>query len=51
MFHTKVLEEIKTRILCSITFFIRSCRLWHDVEKYGTAEQATGDNMVHVLDT
>jgi len=35
MFQTKVVEEIKTHILCSVTFFFRkSCRLW-DVEKIG----------------
>jgi len=26
MFQTKVVEKIKTRILCSVTFFLRSCR-------------------------
>jgi hypothetical protein len=46
MFHKKkVVEEIKTRILCSITFFPRkSCRLWDNVEKDSTARQATDDN-------
>jgi hypothetical protein len=27
----------------------QSCRLWDSVEKYGTARQATDDNMVHAL--
>jgi hypothetical protein len=34
--------------------FIYSWRLWGDVEKYGTAEHATDDNMAHthcMLDT
>jgi len=28
MCHTKVVEKIKTHILCSITFFRKSCRWW-----------------------
>jgi hypothetical protein len=28
-------------------FFQRWCHLWNNVEKYGRAEQATDDNMVH----
>ena len=46
MFQTKVVEKIKTHILCSITFFRKSCRLWDNVEKYGTARQATDDNII-----
>ena len=35
MFQTKVVEKIKTYILCSVNFFFRkSCRLWDNVEKY-----------------
>jgi len=48
MFQTKVVEKIKTHILCSITFFLKSCRLWDNVEKYGRAGLAT-DNMAHAL--
>jgi len=34
MFQTKVVENIKTHILCSVFFFIRkSFRLWDNVEK------------------
>jgi len=33
MFQTKVVEKIKTHILCSVTFFRKSCRLWDNVEK------------------
>ena len=47
MFQTKVVEKIKTHILCSVTFFRKSCRLWDNVEKYCTAGQATDDNMAH----
>ena len=38
MFQTKVVEKIKTHILCSVTFFWKSYRLWDNVEKYGVAE-------------
>jgi hypothetical protein len=31
----KVVEKIKTHILCSIIFFRKSCPLWDNVEKYG----------------
>jgi hypothetical protein len=27
-------------------FFHKSCRLWDNVEKYGTARQATDENMI-----
>ena len=55
MFQIKAVEEIKTHILCSVTFFFRkSCRLWENVGKYCRAGQATDDNMAHahcMLDT
>jgi hypothetical protein len=44
MFHTKVVGEIKTQILCAI-FFFKSCRLWDNVEKYCKAGQARDDNV------
>jgi len=47
MFQTKVVEEIKTHILCSVTFFWKSCRLWDNVDGYGRAGQAADDNMAH----
>ena len=35
MFQTKVVEKIKTHVLCSVTFFPRkSCRLWDNANKY-----------------
>jgi hypothetical protein len=45
MFHTNVLEKIKAQILDLITFSENSV-LYENVEKYGTAGQATGYNMV-----
>jgi len=33
MFQTKVVEKIKTHILCSVTFSPKSCLLWDNVEK------------------
>ena len=47
MFQTKVVEKIKTHILCSVTFFLKSCRLWDNVAKYCWAGQVTDDNMAH----
>jgi hypothetical protein len=46
MFQTKVVEKTKTHILCSITFSRKSCRLWDNVEKYGTVRQATDHNII-----
>ena len=40
MFQIKVVKKIKTRILCSATFFRKSCCLWDNVEKYGGAREA-----------
>jgi hypothetical protein len=34
MFQIKVVNKIKTQILCSVTIFQKSCRLWDNVEKY-----------------
>jgi hypothetical protein len=44
MFQIKVLEIIKTHILCSGTLFPKSCRLWDNVNKCGGAREAA-DNM------
>jgi hypothetical protein len=35
MFQTKVAEKIKTHILCSVTFFRRSHRLWDNAKNFG----------------
>jgi hypothetical protein len=48
MIQTKVVDKIKTYILCSVTFSPEN------VEKYGRAKHATDDNMAHahyMLDT
>ena len=46
MFQTKVVEKIKTHILCSVTFCRKSCRLWDNVEKYDRARQVADDNIM-----
>jgi len=48
MFRTKVVEKIeKKHILCSVTFFsCKSCHLRYEMEKYGTARQATDDKIM-----
>jgi len=54
MFQTKVVEKIKTHILCSVTFLRKSYGLWDNVENYCWAGQATDNNMAHahcMLDT
>jgi len=51
MFQTKLVEKIKTHILCSATFFRKSCRLWDNVGKYCSAEEVTDDNNAHALCT
>jgi hypothetical protein len=43
MFQPKVLEKIKTQILCSVTFPQESSCLSDSMEKYGAARQATYD--------
>ena len=47
VFRTNVVEEIKTQILCSISFFRKLRRLWDIVEQYCRAGQGTEDNMAH----
>jgi hypothetical protein len=47
MFHTIVVEKIKTHIVCSVTFFLKSCRFLHNVEKSSRAGQPTDDKMAH----
>jgi hypothetical protein len=46
-FQVKVVEKVKTHILCSVIVFRKSCRLWGNVEKCSTAGEATDDNMAH----
>ena len=33
MFQTKIVEKIKVHILCSVTFFRKSFRLWDNIKK------------------
>jgi hypothetical protein len=33
MLETKIVGKLETHILCSATFFQKSCRLWDNVEK------------------
>jgi len=47
MFQTKVVEKIKTHISCSVTFFLKSYRLWDNVEKYRRVGQTADDITVH----
>jgi hypothetical protein len=43
MFRINVVEETKTHILCSVTFFRKSCRLWDNAAKFGGTRGATND--------
>ena len=48
MFQTKAVEKIKTRILCSITFFSPiSRRLGYDVEEMATDDNIIGASALH----
>jgi len=47
MFRTGDVEKINRGILCSVTFIFRkSCRLWVNVGKYGTAGYTTDENII-----
>jgi len=46
MFETKVVQKMKTHILCSITSYQKSCCLWCNMEKYYTARQVIDDNII-----
>jgi len=47
MIQTKFVQEIKTHILSSVTFLLKSCSIWNNVEKYCRVGQATDNNMAH----
>jgi len=54
MLETTVVGKLETHILCSVTFFPKSCRLWDNVEKYCRAGQVTDESVAHahcMLDT
>jgi hypothetical protein len=42
-----VSHKIKTHILCSITIYRKSCRLWDNVQKCGIAIQTTDGGKAH----
>jgi hypothetical protein len=44
IFVTKVVEKIKTHVLCSVPFYRKSSHLGDNVEKYGGGRVATNDN-------
>jgi hypothetical protein len=46
MFKSEVVEKIKTHTLRPMTSFRKSSPSWDNVEKYGRAGQATGDNII-----
>jgi hypothetical protein len=43
----KFAEKIETHILCSVTCFRKSCRVWDNVERYCTGGHAIDENMAH----
>ena len=54
IFRTKVVNKIKTHILRSITFLLKSCCIRHNVGKFCSARQVINDNIVQahcMLDT
>jgi hypothetical protein len=44
MFKIKIVEKIKTHILCSMIFSPKIALFWDNVEKYCRAGQATDEN-------
>ena len=46
MFQIKVVEKIKTHILCSKYFSRNRALLWGNVEKYGGIREATNDSTI-----
>jgi len=47
MFHTKLVKNTKTSILCSIYFFFNNAIEKKNVEDHSSAGEATDDNMAH----
>jgi len=35
MFQTNAVDKTKTQVLCSVTFYRKSCPSWGNVDKYG----------------
>jgi len=54
IFRANCAEGITTHSLCSIIIFLKSRRLWDNMEEYRAAGQATDENTAHahcMLDT
>jgi hypothetical protein len=49
IFQARVVQIIKRHILCSVMFIRKSYLLQDNVEKYGTARQATDDNIIRCV--
>jgi hypothetical protein len=49
MFQIKGVQKIRTHVFLFSNFFLKSCRVWDNVEKYGTARQATVDTITRRL--
>jgi hypothetical protein len=48
MYQTKLVDKIKTHILCPVTFFFpKIASFLNNEEKYSRAGQATDNNMAH----
>jgi hypothetical protein len=43
----KGVQKIKSHILCTITFSLKSCLSWDNVQTYGKARNTTANNMAH----
>jgi hypothetical protein len=50
MFLSKVVEEIKIHMVCSITFLFQNCAFYEIVWKNLIEPEATDDNMAHAQD-
>ena len=48
-FRKNVVEKIRTRILYSIKFLRKSCRLWYNEEKHGRVRQATDERSMRFV--
>jgi len=48
-FTQKLYRKSKHTFCVQWLFFLKSCRLWDNVAKYGRAGQAADDNMAHAL--
>ena len=49
MFETKVVDKVKTHILCFVTFFRKSSRLGDNVEKFVGAREATDGDIIWLI--